>query len=440
MTSEYVIMGSEEDAESYEKLKGNWIVACINQHFGWPERKSTVKFRGHDILIIPEKDKVYPGVALLLKPGMNETDARTLILQFLSSLSWTKSSGIEVASWTGGSRPNCMGRAHFPVRAMKFRITYLPDPQDKDARLALAFYREALTLDHVGYSFLSYYKIVNLRYRKGERQKAWINRTLDKINDHNAKKRIEELKSEKIDVADYLYNSCRCAVAHAGVNPTVDPENLEDINRLRADLPLIRNLSELLIEEHYEIKRPGRIWNEHLYELDGFKSIFGNEVVQVIREGNFDLLPPDINICDSISVRLWGEKKFNALENMTPVGFINMNGIFSLESNSENNLVGIIFGFDFENERLVFNPLHGISFSDDGSSLAAEYSADVYDFLRKYYGNGSLEIWDPQQNICLGRCDPFIPVNIDSGRTFENFEKAMNQALKLAEERRSEHK
>jgi len=53
----------------------------------------------------------------------------------------------------------------------------------------------------------------------------------------------------------------------------------------------------------------------------------------------------------------------------------------------------------------------------------AEYSLDICRFLRKYWANGILEIWDEKEKKCLGYSDPFVPVNIDLSRTIGNFDQ-----------------
>ena len=92
-------------------------------------------------------------------------------------------------------------------------------------------------------------------------------------------KRIAELKLSGVqDIGEYLYGSCRCAVAHAGTDPTVDPENPDDMERLRLDLPVIRTLASYVIEKELGLKSSQTVWHEHLYELEGFKRALGPEV------------------------------------------------------------------------------------------------------------------------------------------------------------------
>ena len=439
MSSSYVWMSSEEEADTYMQSPGHWIVAHIEQQIGWTEKKVLVKFQENKLLLLPEENDQYPAVAVHLNSSLTQDSARELINNFLSSLAWSESKAIHVAHWGGGSRPFRMGRSRFgSVRSLHFRTSYLPIPQNENARLALAFYREAMSLDHIAYSFLSFYKIINLRYRRGDRQKAWIRRTLPSMTDRDAIKRMEELNDEHEDVADYLYISCRCAIAHAGVNPTVDPENFDDNNRLRSDLPLIKHLAELLIEDHHEIKTSSTIWKEHLYELDGFKKMVGDELSEKLKNKGTEF-KRKVNVIDKLSMRLWGENKYTALENLKPTVVRAADGIVLLECISKNDLVSVMIGLDFPNERLLFDPINGVASQDDGSVEAAEFAADVQRFIGKYFCNGSLEAWDPNEEICIGRCDPYVPTNIDLGRTYENYKKNEQHCLQIAEERKQEN-
>ena len=439
MSSNYVWMSSEEEADSYMQTSGHWIVANIEQQIGWTEKKVLVKFQDRKLLLLPEENDQYPAVAVHLNSSLTQDGARELINNFLSSLAWSESKAIHIAHWGGGSRPFRMGRSRFgSIRSLHFRISYLPIPQNENARLALAFYREAMSLDHIAYSFLSFYKIINQRYKKGDRQKAWIRRTLPSMTDREAIKRMEQLSDEHEDVADYLYISCRCAIAHAGVNPTVDPENFEDNKRLKSDLPLIKHLAELLIEEHYEIKTSSTIWKEHLYELYGFKKMIGDDLAENFKSKGTEF-KINVNIIRQLSIRLWGENKYKAIENLKPKVVRATDGIVLLECVSENDLVSIMIGLDFSNERLLFDPINGVATQDDGSVEAAEFAADVQRFIGKYFCNGSLEVWDPNEEICLGRCDPFIPTNIDLGRTYENYKKSEQHCLQIAEERKQQN-
>ncbi len=131
----------------------------------------------------------------------------------------------------------------------------LPEYQNPVVQLSLALYREALSLKSIPFQFLGLFKIINTLHETGTQQKEWIRNSLAQIRESNAVKCIGDLRTAGHDVADYLYESGRCAIAHAHSNPLVNPENAEDLDRLEADLPVIKALAEYLIENEYGIAR-----------------------------------------------------------------------------------------------------------------------------------------------------------------------------------------
>ena len=426
MKYEYVKMSSVEDAEKYSAETGHWIVANVRQQVGWPEHKLIVYFRDVPLLFMPEKDNGYPAIAVCCKNGISEGRAKEVINHFLSSMSWSTEKPVEIECLTGGGRPYVMGKsAGCRIISKPFRIHYLPDTADKDARLALAFYREAMSLSHPAYSFLSYYKIINLKYKTGDSQKNWIEDKIKQISDWEAKKRIDALVKLSLPqkISEYLYHSCRCAIAHASVGQdVVNPEDYEDMNRLREDLPLIKSLAEMIIEEEFGILRPSTIYKTHPYELFGFKPIISDPVIEKIKLG--ESLSESIVFPEEVSVRLWGEPAYAVFESMS-IEIVGVEkGSLVLQAISSDKQVAVIFALDFVQERIVFDPVNSIRTAEDnGSVLIVEHFLDISKFLKRYWANGILEIWDKRACKCLGYSDAFVPVNIDLARTLESFDQ-----------------
>lgn len=124
--------------------------------------------------------------------------------------------------------------------------------------MALAFYREGLDLEHVhrAYSFLSFFKILNVRFNEGRDQIAWINATYGSLTRPDSIDRLGEIAAIPADIGEYLYGSGRCAVAHAFATPVVDPDNIEDQIRLSKDWRLVRGLAALVIQREWAIPAP----------------------------------------------------------------------------------------------------------------------------------------------------------------------------------------
>ncbi len=432
MNPKYVRVSTGEATEEYEQRHGYWLLANLSQHIGIPKEKTLVQFCGRLILLLPGDETLLPASAILCADSEeSREEARLIVMRLVSSLSWVDGIAINILHWSGGGRPFRASKGILDSSGVGGRrIRYLPDVQDENARLALAFYREALGLNHIAYSFLSYYKILNLRYRKTQDQKAWIGRTLSSLTDKDAIKRADELSASESDIAKYLYRSCRCAVAHAGSNPTVDPESIEDELRLRADLPLIKNLAEIMIESEFGIESGRTVWAKHQYELSGFKEILGDDMIdRISRGGKSDV---EAQLPDSISIRLWRKENYLSFEGMAVEVQDAANGKLYLKCKNDEVKISFLLELNFIEERLVIDPVEGIVIRDDGSPEMAEKTAETYRFLADYFCNGELEIWDTNEDRCIGRCDPFIPVNVNLNETIRNFREAEKALRELA--------
>src|SRR5579864_2840461 len=287
MEPPYIRTGSTEEAEIYRRQRGEWTVASLQQSIGWTQKPITIGYAGRTFLLLPEDEQNLPAIATLGEHAV----CRRAILEFASALAWSSGGSVAVDSWTGGSQIYRTGKRLIvgQMTAQSFHIDYLPHPADPKHRLALALFHEgsALIYVHIAYSFLSFYKIVNLvSGSQGPAQIAWINARVPAIKHHRAKERLAELQKVGEDIGKYIYQSCRCAIAHAGDprNPVIDPHNVDDERRLRSDLPLVITLAEIAIEE-MGIKTSQSIYREHRYELSGFEQFFALEFIQVLKAG-----------------------------------------------------------------------------------------------------------------------------------------------------------
>jgi hypothetical protein len=324
-----------------------------------------------------------------------------------------------------------------------FELDYLPDPTDQRVRWALAFYREGMALerDNVAYATLSYFKILNIVANTGRLQKEWINANVADFGTNNhikfeLRRRVTELtQSGTTDIGAYLYGSGRCAVAHAGVNPTVDPEDPDDIERLYNDITLIRAMAAHVIEKELGIKTQYSVWTEHLYELAGFKQLFGSTITDRLKAQDATLTVCDITPPPRLRVGIQNKEPYAALDNLSVPNTAIVEGKFNLTISSDDGLVEIDLTLSFPEERMLFDVGNGIRVADDGSERSARQIISVYKFLSDYYGNGKLQIFNAETGHLLGRKDAFIPVNIVPGFAAEHFGQLINKYEAEAETR-----
>lgn len=230
------------------------------EHVG--QKETEVGFGGHKLIFKPATKDTDQSIHINLK-GINNIEAMTLINRFLSILSWCDDQGIR--NYGGGygtpvpvpapRKPRMIGSSiDFPF----FRE--LSD--NPKVKLALALYREGRTINSIPFSFLSYFKILNIFWNDRMNKKIGKNELVEGIREnlHNIKdplalERIEELKKIQVDIPTYLYKDGRCAIAHAYKKPFVDPDESTDLYRLSADLAIIKSIAEYLIEHKLGVSK-----------------------------------------------------------------------------------------------------------------------------------------------------------------------------------------
>jgi hypothetical protein len=394
--------------------RGRWMVANLVAVRYWTVKLQTARYRGQDIFVLPlTKEGTYPALASRVKPGQTDADVRRVMSGFLSALCWAHHSGAIVEQWTGGTLPLVLtGFATRTTRTYELQLDYLPDPPDDKGRLALALCREAGGVNVVTYAVISYFRVFETHFQGVSRQiKDWINANLSAVTDARALSTLRVIAASYADVGAYLYEECRSAGAHGkiGAQTVIDPDNPEDEVRLERDLPLIRALAVRLTEEILGIQTTSTVFKEHLYELAGFKPIFGEEAVsrfargEPVEEGRqFDLPIIDIGLME--------QRVFPSLCKLKPIHLGKVDEGVQLVYQSDNGLLTYNLVLDFKNERLLTDD--GVSLRDDGSVAAAEMAADVTDFIKFINLNGRLRVSNAETGELLSRKEAFMPLNV----------------------------
>ena len=409
-----------------KKLMKQFLVVGIDSGIFWPSKEIHVSFCGYKILLRPATQDLAPTVVLEYESPMTMEDAILLVNRFLSSLSWIEGGKLRVTLITGGGMPINIGKGNANHINPYFRIDYLPDVKDPKAQLALALYREALNIESIPYKFLGFFKIINVIYKTGATQIDWINKVIENIEDHSASTRLSMLKSTYDDIGRYLYESGRCAVAHAFTDPIVDPDKPGDTRRLSDDLPIMQALAEYFIEHELGIPSQKTIWREHLYELEGFRALLESEIINKLKEKeNVEIA--SIKIFPKLSIRLRDHDRIDAFEKMMPKIIGANDGRLLVRCVSSDQRVLMELFLNFAQERLEFDPFATVKVIDDGSVETINHMLDRISLCKGLLRNGQLEVWNSDEEILLGRCDPFIPVNIDISRTIANLEKSTEE-------------
>ena len=414
MTRKFLLNPFTEAARQTEE-HGNWMVATIDPRMSWPTQRQLVRFNGKEFVLFPDSSDADQTAAIALRAdryGLSPEDARQEIMRFCSALSWVEGSGVSIIAWGGGNLPRPIGVRRGRSITDFLEVSDMQTPNTAQERAALAFYREGMSLDNPFYGFLSLFKVIGALLPKGKQREAWIADALERVDDHRAKERREELRSQSIDVSKYLWDECRNAIAHAERDPYVNPDEVDDHFRLSKDIPLLRNLAELAIEENTDLKRSHTLWREHLYELAGFKGLLPEGVVEKLKNSVPIPVGTTIQIPDSYTVVARRGAEVYSFENMKPeiAGQIEGGMVFDLVS--DDNAVRFRTVLSFSDERLIFDPVQGIGFTPNREEqILIRHELNVLRFQRCILSNGHLEVWDQENEVMLGRSETCIPVN-----------------------------
>ena len=396
-------------------IPGDWIVGNIETNSSWPVKSQKVIYRGREIWILPIAHDVFPAVATRRPPSESRADCERLLMRFLSALAWVNRTGILVSGFGGGGLPRQMGHKSSLAISIcdDFDLQYLPEPTDEKALLALALMREGRGLNHPGYSFLSFYRVLEVALGRGKkRQIEWINDQITHGLGHFSKNAIDGLRQQEIvDIGAHLYESGRCAIAHAAEEPIIDPDDPTDARRLWTERPLMLELAERAIEEKLGVETAFTVYDKHLYELGGFKRVLGEEIVgHLVRGDN----PPDGLIVDipNIGVRIRKHEPYAPLSNLTIRELSSCKHNVCLVFALGDDLIRFRVTLDFAEERLHFSLFDDIGYRDDGTPEGAEMFAEVLRFQADLFGNGQLQIINAHTGELLSRKDAYIPVNM----------------------------
>lgn len=248
-----------------------WMNFAVKAGFSWPNVPVEIPFGSGFVVLSPAVDDLSCMASLFDAQGMTFEDGATRLARFLSRLAWSMDAGIEVHFAIGTNdptRPGRLGKGRFATSpwsdAAPWQQLYLPPVLSSEAELGLALYREGLTLNSEPLAFLSFFKVLNIRFSSGNAQKTWIAANLANLRPYGrAVGRLAEVAKNHSDVADYLYVQGRCAVAHAFSSPVADPDEFSELTRLSDDLPLIRELAELFIEQDLGVPSAGSFFRIH---------------------------------------------------------------------------------------------------------------------------------------------------------------------------------
>ena len=262
--------GSEYDEDDARKARQNRLEATPQSRFlnvgvenqaTWPKEETLVRFDRYKFVLLPRTREHVQSVHVDLTANrLDDRGARTAINRLLSVMSWC-SDNFAVAGfgWSGNPLP-------VPVEKQDLAFTTAYDwtfdgriPPTEEGRRALALYREALNAKSHGlisYAVLNFYKIIEIRNHGRGPAKNWFRDNFSVVELDNsatdALKRFNDIRGNDVP-HEYIYSSCRIAVAHAGKDSKSDPDDADEIVRLHIAADIMQILARHFIEAEFKI-------------------------------------------------------------------------------------------------------------------------------------------------------------------------------------------
>jgi hypothetical protein len=432
MKTPYVkhIFGDEVGRKLRSRL--GWLTAGVASSIPWPSLDVCIQYAGNEYFLRGSEREGKPSSpGITIACNSKDTDeALSKVYRFTSILSWFMGGYVDVSGYVWGSAPILYGNPRNVYSSLgiagtkSFNCNHMPIIEDENVRKALAFWREGNRLDevHDSYAFLSFYKVIESQFKDSKKKVEWISANIDKLTDRAAK-RVAELRQAGIDVSRHLFDSGRCAVAHASLEgEIVDPDIPSDRRRLSADLIVMAELARIFVREELCVP-DGRSLYRSRNRLAPWDSLLPDATLKTLRCGG---TPAN---CDElqglkVSVGLWPDGPINGLENMTMHVDAFKDGVVKVVLVNERKTILLVFFLDYKSGKVHTN-------LEDGGLISGEnppIESDVVSYATFYYnvlGNGIAEL--TCGDIEPIDCEVVIPVNIIPPNPVDGIKEAVQR-------------
>jgi hypothetical protein len=416
MKTPYIPHTFGEAVDRKLRSRRGWLTAGVASSISWPSFDVCIQYAGDEYFLRGSEragKPSPPGITIACKDGSAD-EAIAKIYRFTSILSWFEGGYVDVSGYIWGSHPSLYGaRTVYSsmgiVGAKSFSCNHMPIIEQDHVRKALAFWREGKRLDevHDSYAFLSFYKVIESQFSDSGKKAEWISANIDRLTDRAAK-RVAELRATGIDVSRHLFESGRCAVAHASLEgEIVDPDIPSDRKRLSADLVIMEELARIYIRDELQVP-DSRFLYRVRDRLAPWAPLLPSGVVEVLKRGG---TPPDVSALSGriVSIGLWPDGPIQGLDRMTMHVDAVQSGVVKIVLVNERKTLRLVFFLDYRSGRIHTN-------LEDGGLLYGEHSPDEGDvrayatFFYNVIGNRIAELTCGE--IEPIDCEVVIPVNI----------------------------
>lgn len=418
MRAPYVLHVVGEEAMAKVARRHGWLSVSVATSIAWPEQDVWLEYDGAEYILRGAKrpSAKKPAPCIHTPSPKNDDEALARLYRFTSVLGYFLGGYVDITGRTWGTWPidyatldEAVGGLVIQGGKFNWDCNHMPVIEDDQVRKALAFLREGRRLMrvHEPYSFLSFFKVIESQFASKDRV-DWVEKALDQLTEEDAVKRIKELRDQGINVNQHLFDSGRCAVAHASIGKDiVDPDIPTDRRRIAADLAIIAALANRYIRVDAGV--PDHM---HLYETRDrtapWHALMTPKAVETMRGGRVVEDIEDIGMLaeTTVSVRLWPEPPAEQFAKMSFLVEGAGEGSLVFMAYNERRTVVLRFLLDVKNGH-VHTMLGESGMSHEG------IEQDVEDFARYFHSvvaNRTVEL--TVEGAEPVDCDVVIPVNI----------------------------
>jgi hypothetical protein len=387
-----------EEVKRRLKAKNGWLTAGVAASIPWPSFDVCIEYAGDEYFLrgTEQDGKKSPPCISIANPKGHEDEALSKIYRFTSILSWFMGGYVDVSGYVYGGYPILYSSRNVYsslgiAGSKSFSCNHMPIIEDDNIRKALAFWREGKRLDqiHDSYAFLSFYKVIESQFSDGKAKANWITENIDKLTG-DAAKRVAELRNAEVDVSRHLYDSGRCAVAHASLDgEIVDPDIPKDRRRLSADLVIIEELARNYIRDVLKVPDSRSLYRAR-NRLEPWSTLLPSQIIEVLKSAG---TPDNVSglLGHTISIGLWPDGPIPGLEQMTMHVDAFEKGIVKLVLVNSRKTILLVFFLDYRSGRVHTN-------LEDGGLLYGDVNPDENDvraystFFYKVFSNGIAEL------------------------------------------------
>lgn len=234
---------------------------AVDTHAAWPRTETMITFDGVRLILMPPTRETATSIHIDLR-GNNITSeaAQTVIRRFLSVLAWEDDQyAVFGHGWSGNTAPVAVPKSEPMFASAEPWLPPRRSPNEDRANRALAHYRAGRNADHaelVTYAVLSFYKVLEVRFRKGDQIPKWIARVLPDVRASHADEELwarfdRERGAESPE--DYIRRAYRLAAAHASIGQPSDEDDTKELQRLTTGADVLRQLARALMIQELQV-------------------------------------------------------------------------------------------------------------------------------------------------------------------------------------------